>query len=104
MVAHALSIERVRHEELAERLAEAEAVGLTQSEATRLAQNELKVKEQELQSAGVEMELAFLARDRAADDAKEARKAEARAKLEAHSLQRRLDRLNEVSHIFTWTM
>ncbi|PON50431.1 hypothetical protein PanWU01x14_222960 [Parasponia andersonii] len=77
-VAHALSAERVRHEELVAKLAEAEA--------DRLAQNELRVKEQELQNARAEMGLAFITRDRAVDDAKEARKAEAKAKLEAHSL------------------
>ncbi|PON54840.1 hypothetical protein PanWU01x14_192060, partial [Parasponia andersonii] len=90
-----------RCEELAARLVEAVADKLAQSEATRLAQNELRVKEQELQSAGAEMGLAFIARDRAVDDAKEARKAEAKAKLEAHSLQRRLDRSNEVNrHLY----
>ncbi|PON39280.1 hypothetical protein PanWU01x14_306050, partial [Parasponia andersonii] len=96
-VAHTLSVERTRREELAARLAEAEADKLAQSEAARLAQNELRVKEQELQSAGAEIGLAFVARDRAIDDAKEARKAEAKAKLEVHSLQRRLDRSNEVN-------
>ncbi|PON51085.1 hypothetical protein PanWU01x14_219430, partial [Parasponia andersonii] len=85
-VAHALSVERTRLEELAMRLVEVEADKLAQSEATRLAQNELRVKEQELQSAGAKMGLAFVACDRAVDDAKEARKAEAKAKLEAHSL------------------
>ncbi|PON37537.1 hypothetical protein PanWU01x14_319560 [Parasponia andersonii] len=43
------------------------------------------------------MGLAFIARDRAVDDAKEVRKAEAKAKLEANSLHRRLDRSNEVN-------
>ncbi|PON62980.1 hypothetical protein PanWU01x14_134270 [Parasponia andersonii] len=43
------------------------------------------------------MGLAFIARDRAVEDAKEARKAEVTAKLEAHSLQRRLDRSHEVN-------
>ncbi|PON34822.1 hypothetical protein PanWU01x14_341210 [Parasponia andersonii] len=96
-VAHALSVERTRHEELAARLVEAEADKLAQSEAARLAQNELRVMEQELQSAGAEMGLAFVARDRAVDDAKEARKAEVKAKLEAHSLQRRLDWSNDIN-------
>ncbi|PON34404.1 hypothetical protein PanWU01x14_344660, partial [Parasponia andersonii] len=41
------------------------------------------------------MRLAFIAHDKAVEDAKEARKAEATAKLEAHSLQRRLDRSHE---------
>ncbi|PON55914.1 hypothetical protein PanWU01x14_184860, partial [Parasponia andersonii] len=101
-VAHALSVERTRREELAARLAEAEAEAdnLAQSEAARLAQNKLKVKEQELQSAGAEMGLAFIARDRAVDNAKEARKAEAKAKLEAHSLQHRLDQSDEVNQYF----
>ncbi|PON32132.1 hypothetical protein PanWU01x14_363940, partial [Parasponia andersonii] len=85
-VAHALSVERVRCEKLATRLAMAEADRLAQSEAARLAQNELKVKEQELQSTGTEIRLAFIARDRTVDDTKEARKAEVKAKLEAHSL------------------
>ncbi|PON78366.1 hypothetical protein PanWU01x14_020040 [Parasponia andersonii] len=75
-------VKRTRCEELAARLAKAEANKLAQSEATRLAQKELRVKEQELQSARAEMGLVFIARDRAIDDAKEARK----AKLEAHSL------------------
>ncbi|PON61662.1 hypothetical protein PanWU01x14_143210 [Parasponia andersonii] len=43
------------------------------------------------------MGLAFIARDNAIEDAKEARKAEAAAKLEAHALQRRLDRSHEVN-------
>ncbi|PON49170.1 hypothetical protein PanWU01x14_231590 [Parasponia andersonii] len=43
------------------------------------------------------MGLTVVARDRAVDDAKEARKAEAKFKLEAYSLQRRLDRSNEVN-------
>ncbi|PON51901.1 hypothetical protein PanWU01x14_213140, partial [Parasponia andersonii] len=96
-VAQALSAEGARREELAARLAEAEANKLTHSEAARLAQNELRVKEQELQSAGTEMGLAFIARDRAVEDTKEARKSEVTAKLEAHSLRRRLDRSNEVN-------
>ncbi|PON59290.1 hypothetical protein PanWU01x14_160390 [Parasponia andersonii] len=43
------------------------------------------------------MGLAFIARDQAVENAKEARKAEAAAKLEAHALQRRLDRSHEVN-------
>ncbi|PON40415.1 hypothetical protein PanWU01x14_297350, partial [Parasponia andersonii] len=76
---------------------EAEADKLAHSEAAKLAQDELRVKEQELQSVGAEMELAFIARDRAVEDAKEVRKAEAIAKLEAHSLRRRLYWSNEVN-------
>ncbi|PON34771.1 hypothetical protein PanWU01x14_341610 [Parasponia andersonii] len=64
--AHALSVERVKCEELATRLAKAEANRLAQSEDVRLTQNELK-----------------------------ARKAEARAKVEAHSLHGRLDQSNK---------
>ncbi|PON45101.1 hypothetical protein PanWU01x14_261350 [Parasponia andersonii] len=96
-VAHALSVEKTRCEELAARLAEAEADKLAHSEAARLPQDELRVKEHELQSTGAEMRLAFIACDRAVEDAKEARKAEVTAKVEAHSLQRRLDRSNEVN-------
>ncbi|PON32518.1 hypothetical protein PanWU01x14_360580, partial [Parasponia andersonii] len=105
-VAHALSIERARREELATRLVEvegkvqsleAEVLGLcSEAEVARLAQAELKVREQKLQSAGVEMGLAFIARDKAVDEAKEVRKAEAKAKLDAHFLQRGLDWSNEV--------
>ncbi|PON36275.1 hypothetical protein PanWU01x14_329710, partial [Parasponia andersonii] len=48
-----------------------------------------------------EMGLAFIARDQAVEDAKEARKAKAAAKLEAHALQHRLDRSHEVNrHLF----
>ncbi|PON68641.1 hypothetical protein PanWU01x14_094500 [Parasponia andersonii] len=43
------------------------------------------------------MGLAFIARDRAVKDAKEARKVEATSKLEAYSLRRRLDRSNEIN-------
>ncbi|PON59694.1 hypothetical protein PanWU01x14_157510, partial [Parasponia andersonii] len=86
VVAHALSVERTRRNELFARLAQAEADRLAQSEAARLAQGELRIKEQELQSAGAEMGLAFITRDQAVEDAKEARKAEAAAKLEAHAL------------------
>ncbi|PON56063.1 hypothetical protein PanWU01x14_184220, partial [Parasponia andersonii] len=96
-VAHAMSVERARSEELAARLAQAEANRLAQSEAARLAQGELRIKEQELQSAGAEMGLAFIARDQAIKDAKEARKAKAAAKLDAHALQQRLDRSHEVN-------
>ncbi|PON57058.1 hypothetical protein PanWU01x14_176480, partial [Parasponia andersonii] len=100
-VVHAISVEKARSEELAARLAQAEADLLAQSEAARLAQGELRIKEQELQSTGAEMGLAFIARDQAVEDAKEARKAEAAAKLEAHALQRRLDRSHEVNrHLF----
>ncbi|PON75487.1 hypothetical protein PanWU01x14_041120, partial [Parasponia andersonii] len=97
-VAHALSIERARPEELVTKLAEAEGEVLSlhsETEAARLAQAELKVKEQELQTAKSEMWLAFIARDRAVDEAKESRKVETKAKLEAYSLQGRLDRSNE---------
>ena len=66
------------------------------ADLTGVAQAEAKLKEQEQLNAVAEMGLAVVARDRAIDDAKEARKAEAKAKLEAHSLQRRLDRSNEV--------
>ncbi|PON34204.1 hypothetical protein PanWU01x14_346200, partial [Parasponia andersonii] len=94
-VAHALSIERARHEELVAKLAEAEADRLAYAEAASLVQIELRLKKQELQSARANMGLAFIARDRAVDDAKEASKVEAKAKLEAHSLQHRLDLSNE---------
>ncbi|PON31343.1 hypothetical protein PanWU01x14_370650 [Parasponia andersonii] len=43
------------------------------------------------------MGLAFIARDKTVEDAKKVRKAEAAAKLEAHTLQRRLDRSHEVN-------
>ncbi|PON77321.1 hypothetical protein PanWU01x14_029400 [Parasponia andersonii] len=43
------------------------------------------------------MRLAFIAHDQAVEDAKEARKTEAAAKLEAHALQRRLDQSHEVN-------
>ncbi|PON60030.1 hypothetical protein PanWU01x14_155440 [Parasponia andersonii] len=101
-VAHALSVEKVRSEELATKLARSEADNAAHSEAARLAQGELRIKERELQSAGAEMGLAFIARDNAIEDAKEARKAEAVAKLEAHALQRRLERSHEVNRrLFT---
>ncbi|PON48378.1 hypothetical protein PanWU01x14_237730, partial [Parasponia andersonii] len=96
-VAYALSVETARREELASRLAQVEADRLAQSKAARLAQGELRIKEQELQSAGAEMGLALIARDQAVEDAKEVRKAEAVAKLEAHALQRKLDRSHEVN-------
>ncbi|PON79069.1 hypothetical protein PanWU01x14_015700, partial [Parasponia andersonii] len=100
-VVHAMSVEKTRSKELVARLAQAEADMLAQSEVARLAQGELRIKEQELQSTGAEMELAFIARDQVVEDAKEARKAEAAAKLEAHALQRRLDRSHEVNrHLF----
>ncbi|PON45876.1 hypothetical protein PanWU01x14_255480 [Parasponia andersonii] len=76
-VAHALSVEKTRSEELAAKLARSEADNAAHSEAARLAQGELRIKERELQSAGAEMGLAFIARDNAIEDAKEARKAEA---------------------------
>ncbi|PON74472.1 hypothetical protein PanWU01x14_048790, partial [Parasponia andersonii] len=83
------------------RLAQAEADNVAYSEAARLAQGELRIKERELQSAGAEMGLAFIARDDAVEDAREARKAEVVAKLEAHALQRRLNRSHEVNrHLF----
>ncbi|PON46335.1 hypothetical protein PanWU01x14_252220 [Parasponia andersonii] len=101
-VAHALSVEKARSEELAAKLARSEADSAAHSEAARLAQGELRIKERELQSAGAEMGLAFIARDNAIEDAKEARKAEAVAKLEAHALQRRLERSHEINrHLFT---
>ncbi|PON71092.1 hypothetical protein PanWU01x14_075310 [Parasponia andersonii] len=95
-----LAARLVRHEELVAKLAEAEAGRLAQSKGAKLAQDELRVKEQDLQNEGAEMGLVFITRDRAIDDAQEARKAEAKAKLKAHSLQRRLDRSNEVNRHF----
>ena len=105
-VAQALSAERSDRDKLVGKLAEAEGklksletevpVLRAQAELTGLAQAEAKLKEQERLNAVAEMGLAVVARDRAIDDAKEAGKAEAQAKLEVHSLQRRLDRSNEV--------
>ncbi|PON37686.1 hypothetical protein PanWU01x14_318440 [Parasponia andersonii] len=61
---------------------EAEVSSLhSEAKATKLAQLSSRSK-----SAGAEMRLSFIARDRAINEAKEARKAKAKAKLEAHSL------------------
>lgn len=105
-LAQAWSTERAASEKLSRKLAkaegkleslEAEVPGLrAQAELVGLVRAEAELKEQERLTAIAEMGLATVDRDRAIDDAKEARKAEAKAKLEAHSLQRRLDRSNEV--------
>ncbi|PON47432.1 WAT1-related protein [Parasponia andersonii] len=56
-VAHTLSVEKTRHEEMAVRLAEAEADKLAHSEAARLAQNKLK-RQAELRLAALKDRLA----------------------------------------------